>query len=76
MLVVASVNSQSAIFRVTDINLLPYPGVTVGASSESADPVEGVTNSDGYVVFQWPDGSGSIQATIVGTSVTVTATSN
>lgn len=79
-LVAAGADSQTATFRVTDANLLPYPGVrvTAVASSGSVDSGEGITNDDGYVVFQWTpgDASATVQATISGTAVTVTATQN
>jgi uncharacterized protein (TIGR03437 family) len=57
-------------FRLTDINLLPYPGVKVTATSDGAvSPASAVTDAQGQLSFTWTAGT---SLTLNGTGVTAT----
>jgi uncharacterized protein (TIGR03437 family) len=64
--------------RATDINLLPYPGLTIRATATGTlDSATAVTGEDGIVRFQWTPGTGAsnvLRAVIDGTQVGVSAT--
>jgi uncharacterized protein (TIGR03437 family) len=64
------------VVRVTDINMLPYSGVRVGAqvSSGSLDRAVAITDAEGQARFTWtnPEGVGSFDAAIEASAVPVT----
>ncbi|MCC6366590.1 MAG: hypothetical protein IT165_23985 [Bryobacterales bacterium] len=65
--------------RATDINLIPYPGLTIRAAVEagSVEPANAVTDADGIARFRWTPGAADVlamRATLDGTASTVTAT--
>lgn len=65
--------------RASDINLIPYPGVSVRASVTApgtVEPLIAVTGPDGVARFRWTPGNAAVhelRATIEGASVTVKA---
>ncbi len=60
--------------RVSDINLIPYPGVNLTAVVPGAEePLKAVTGSDGIARFRWAATAGDLVATIDGSSVAATA---
>ncbi|MCC6391172.1 MAG: hypothetical protein IT167_11265, partial [Bryobacterales bacterium] len=65
--------------RATDINLIPYPGLTIRAAVEtgSVTPASAVTDADGVARFRWIPGTADVlamRATLDGTANAVTVT--
>lgn len=54
---------QAIAVRATDINLIPYPGLTVRArvtDGGTAEPAVAVTGADGIARFRWTPGNGAV----------------
>jgi len=72
--------SQPVEIRATDINLIPYPGLTVRAAvnaGSTIEPSSAITDIDGIARFVWNPGAAagpSLRASAIGTDATVTAT--
>ncbi|MCS7025326.1 MAG: hypothetical protein NZV14_11040 [Bryobacteraceae bacterium] len=64
--------------RATDINLIPYPGLTIHATATgSLDRSSATTDEDGIARFRWTPSTGAanrLRAVIAGTDIETTAT--
>lgn len=69
--------AKPVVVRVTDVNNLPYPGVTVKASATmggTVNPAVGVTDENGSVSFAWtpaPNVSNQLQISVEGAAAVI-----